>query len=203
MADFPYSPHAANVKRFLDHVQKAGVPEKVTLNYLKKVGFKSSNDRYILGILKFLGFVDASGTPTKTWTDYRNRQAAGATLAAAMRHGYADLFRTYPDAHRKDNEALRNYFSAHTKVAESTLGLIVSTFKALAAIADFDAAPAAGSGESTEDTLAPTRRRAAATTRGESDARSATLGAPTININIQLQLRRRKTRRSTTSCLRR
>jgi len=69
MADFPYSPHAANVKRFLDHVQKAGVPEKVTLNYLKKVGFKSSNDRYILGILKFLGFVDASGTPTKTWSD--------------------------------------------------------------------------------------------------------------------------------------
>ncbi len=78
MAEFPYSPHAANVKRFLDHVQKAVVPEKVTLNYLKKVGF-SSNDRYILGILKFLGFVDACGMPTKTWTDYRNRQAAGPT----------------------------------------------------------------------------------------------------------------------------
>jgi hypothetical protein len=188
MADFPYSPHAAKLKQFLDHVQKAGVPEKVTQKYLEKVGFKSTNDRYILGILKFLGFVDATGMPTKTWTDYRNRQTAGATLAAAMRSGYADLFKTYPDADRKDNEALRNYFSAHTKVAESTLGLIVTTFKALAALADFEAAPAARSDETTEDVAAPARRRAAAVTRTDADARSTGLGAPTININIQLQL---------------
>lgn len=188
MADFPYSPHAAKVKQFLDHVQKAGVPEKVTLKYLEKVGFKSTNDRYLLGILKFLGFVDASGVPTKTWSDYRNRQTAGATLAAAMRRAYADLFKTYPDADRKDNEALRNYFSAHTKVAESTLGLIVTTFKALAAIGDFEAAPAVGGVESAEDTAAPARRRAATAVRSELDARPATPGAPTININIQLQL---------------
>lgn len=188
MADFPYSPHAANVKRFFDHVQKAGVPEKVTHKYLEKVGFKSTNDRYILTILKFLGFLDSAGMPTKTWTDYRNRQTAGGTLAAAMRQGYADLFKTYPDAHRKDNEALRNYFSAHTKVAESTLGLIVMTFKALAAIADFEASPVAAADESGEDTAAPPRRRGAATSRGEPNARSPTPGSPTININIQLQL---------------
>jgi len=188
MADFPYSPHAAKLKQFLDHVQKAGVPEKVTLKYLEKVGFKSTNDRYLLGILKFLGFVDASGVPMRTWSDYRNRQTAGATLAAAMRRGYADLFRTYPDADRKDNEALRNYFSAHTKVAESTLGLIVTTFKALAAIADFEAVAAAG-GDTPEETAAPARRRAVTTTRsGEPEARAATPGVPTININIQLQL---------------
>src|SRR5439155_21417783 len=117
MADFPYSPHAASVKRFLEHVQKAGVPDKVTLKYLEKVGFKGKNDRYILGILKFLGFVDSTGVPTKMWRAYRNKEAARATLAAAMREAYGDLFRTYPDAHRKDNEALRNYFSAHTTVA--------------------------------------------------------------------------------------
>jgi hypothetical protein len=65
MADFPYSPQPLSVKRFLDHVQKAGVPDKVTLKYFEKVGFKTTNDRYILGILKFLGFVDSTGVPTK------------------------------------------------------------------------------------------------------------------------------------------
>lgn len=188
MADFPYSPHAANVKKFLDHVQKAGVPEKVTIKYLEKVGFKSSNDRYILGILKFLGFVDSTGAPTKTWVDYRNRGTAGTTLAAAMRQGYADLFRTYPDAHRKDSEALRNYFSAHTKVAESTLGLIVTTFKALAAIADFEAAAAPSGDETREEATVAPRRRAASVPRSEFDASPARLSGPTININIQLQL---------------
>lgn len=188
MADFPYSPHAASLKRFLDHIQKAGVPEKVTLKYLQTVGFKSTNDRYILGILKFLGFLDSTGATTKTWVDYRNRQAARAILAASMRQGYSDLFKTYPDAHRKDNEALRNYFSAHTKVAESTLGLIVTTFKALAAIADFEAAAPAATVEGKEDVAASPRRRPAAAPQEAPESKAPTLSPPTININIQLQL---------------
>jgi hypothetical protein len=188
MADFPYSPNPASLKRFLDHIQKAGVPDKVTGKYLEQVGFKSSNDRYILGILKVLGFLDSTGTPTKTWADYRNRQAAGVTLAAAMRQGYSELFRTFPDAHRKDNEALRNFFSAHTKVAESTLGLIVTTFKALAAVADFEAAPTAGGGDSKEDTVVSAHRPVATPPRVEPSTRPSVLGGPTININIQLQL---------------
>ena len=69
---------------------------------------------------------------------YRNRSNATTTLAGAIQSKYNDLFQTYPDAYRKDNEALRNYFSPHTKVAESTLGLIVSTFKALCELANFE-----------------------------------------------------------------
>lgn len=188
MADFPYSPHAANVKRFLDHIQTAGVPDKVTLKYLEKVGFKSKNDRYIIGILKFLGFVDSTGAPTKTWQAYRNKKSAGATLAAAMRQGYVDLFRTYPDAHRKDNEALRNYFSAHTKVAESTLGLIVITFKTIAAIADFERTTPVVAAEGREEAGATPSAEPATGTQRESGAAHPAPTAPTININIQLQL---------------
>lgn len=189
MADFPYSPHAASIKHFLDHLQKAGVPDKVTLQYLTKVGFKGKNDRYLLTILKFLGFVDSTGVPMALWTEYRNRQTAGVALAAAMRHAYADLFRTYPDAHRKDNEALRNYFSAHTKVAESTLGLIVATFKALATIAEFEPAESAsGPDESKAGEAAVPRQHKATPSKLEPGPGPQTPGAPAININIQLQL---------------
>lgn len=66
--------------------------------------------------------------------------------------------------------------------------MIVTTFKALAAIADFEAAPPAGSDETAESAAAPARRRAATVTRSDTEARSTALGAPTININIQLQL---------------
>lgn len=182
MADFPYTPNPAAIKRFLAHVQSAGVPEKITQKYLEKVGFKSTNDRYIIGVLKSLGLIDASGVPTQLWQSYRNRKAAGATLAGALRTGYADLFRTYPDAYRKDSEALRNYFSAHTKVAESTLGLIVSTFKTLCELADFEATqPAEAMSEEVEKTPGvPPKRRGS--------AEIAPSGTPAVNINIQLQL---------------
>jgi hypothetical protein len=101
-----------------------------------------------------------------------------------LQKSYADLFRTYPDAHRKDNEALRNYFSAHTKVADSTLGLIVSTFKALCAIADFDN-PA---NEPETPAAASTPERPKVALKEELAERNSAGRAPAININIQLQL---------------
>ena len=189
MADFPYTPTANSSKRFLDHIRSAGVPDKVTLKYLEKVGFKSTNDRYILGILKFLEFVDAGGVPTKLWQAYRSRTSGGKALAAAIRQSYSDLFKTYPDANRKDNEALRNYFSAHTKVAESTLGLIVGTFKMLCSAADFEGSAPVIEEEVRQDTEAtgPGSRRPKATRTSVSHEPGSSHG-PTININVQLQL---------------
>lgn len=110
----------------------------MTQAYLGKVGFKSPNDRAILPVLKHIGFLNSSGSTTERWQAYRNRQRAPGVLSAAIRSSYADLFQTYPDAHRKDTEALRNYFSAHTKVADRALSAIVTPIKALCDLADFE-----------------------------------------------------------------
>jgi hypothetical protein len=182
MADFAYSPNPASVKRFFSHVQSAGIPDKVTLKYLEKVGFKTKNDRYIITVLKALGFLDNNGAPTKTWQAYRNKAKARAVLAEAIRRTYDDLFRTYPDAHRKDAEALRNYFSAHTSVAERTLAAIVATFKALVDLADFEAdAPDVPSPAEPEHVKEIRKRTRPILSASEHDP-------PSININIQLQL---------------
>lgn len=188
MAEFPYSPHAAKIKLFFDHIQKAGVPEKVTLKYLEQVGFKSKNDRYLLPILKFLGFVDEGGKPTPVWNGYRDRQTARTILAHAIRKSYADLFKTYPDADRKDSEALQNYFSAKTNVADTTNSLIVATFRALVASADFDVP---GGGSHDESRNAPPTLAVSLEERKSLDGAGVGYqrgGCPTININIQLQL---------------
>lgn len=183
MADFPYILVAASMKKFFGHIQSAGVPEKITQKYLEKVGFKSTNDRYVIGVLKFLGFIDTSGVPTKLWQAYRSREHSRAVIADAIRKSYADLFKTFPDAHRKDNEALRNYFSANTKVAERTLGAIVLTFKVLCDLGDFDATYALGKigMETVDKTKAVPVPAVKITAKGEAQI-------PTININIQLQL---------------
>jgi len=141
MADFPYTMVTGNLKRFFSHIQSAGVPEKVITQYLGKVGFKSKNDRQIIPILKFIGFLDGSSVPTHLWLSYRDKVSAPKVVSGAVRKAYSDLFNTFPDAHRKDNEALRNYFSAHTKVGEKALGGIVGTFKALCELGDFEGTP--------------------------------------------------------------
>ena len=108
---YVYTTNPAKVKQFLETIQTAGVPDKITIKTLESLGFKSTNDRPIVGIMKAVGFVSASGEPTKRWQQYRNKQTAGTALAAGIREHYNELFKTYPDAHQRDNEALRNFFT--------------------------------------------------------------------------------------------
>jgi len=178
MAEFPYTPQPPKVKPFFNQIQKTGVPPKVTYKYLESLGFKSKNDRYLVGILKFLGFLDSSGKPTERWRAYK--EGAPVAMAGAIRTAYGDLFNMYPDAYRKDSEALRNYFSTQTAVAESTLRLIVRTFTALCELANFEGLAAAVS--------AALSTAPAPEVVGPSPTALREPAGITVNINIQLAL---------------
>ena len=177
--NIPYSPNPTSVPKFLDHIQEAGVPDKVTQQYLVSVGFRSKNHRPIIRILKALGFLNPSGGPTQTWKEYRNKAKAPVVLADAVRRGYPQLFQTYPDANRRDNEAIRNFFSTQSNLAEKTLALAVRTFKALCDKADFESAPEVHPGaeppppEPNHPAIPPV---------------SVASSAPSININVELHL---------------
>jgi hypothetical protein len=141
MSDFPYTTNPGKIKPLLDKVKSSGKPDNVTFKTLQAWGFKSTNDRPLLAILKFIGFLDSSGTPTPLWTSYRSDKSGKSVLAQAIRTSYSDLFVLYPDANRKDNEALRHYFSTNTSVGADTLNFIVATFRRLCELGDFDAEP--------------------------------------------------------------
>ena len=183
MASVPYTPTPASIPKFLQHIQSAGVPAKVTQIYLVGVGFKSTNDRYLIAILKAIDFIDNSGTPTDRWRSYRDKAKAPGVLAAGIRHAYSELFETYPDAYRKDDEAIRNFFGSRTDLGESTLGLAVRTFKALCEKANFEGP------EVTEEIVEDIGKLAKVEVK-QGKAASGGMGAtsPVININIQLEL---------------
>jgi len=138
MSQFPYSPNPTRLKPFFEKIQEVGVPPKVTINYLKSLGFKSPNDRYTIGILKSLGFLDSSGVPTERWKMYRDNTQTRKVMSQAIKESYSALFSTYHDAFHKDNEAIRNFFSTHAEVGKATLGYMVRTFKILCELADFE-----------------------------------------------------------------
>lgn len=178
MAGVPYTPNPASIPKFLQHIQSAGVPQKVNLDYLTSVGFKSSNDRYLISILKSIDFLDPHGVPTDRWRTYRNKATGRGVLGSAIRHGYQDLFVTYPNAHERDSEALRNFFSSRSDLAATTLERAVQTFKTLCGVAAFSAQD--------EPLQTPAQSQLEAAT--VSHAAASKPGLPAININIQLQL---------------
>lgn len=104
MADYPYALKLSILKDFLSYIQNEGVPDKVSQAFLPSIGFKSSNDRKLTPIFRFLGFIGSNGVPTQIWRDYRDKEKAPKVLADAIRKAYSELFSIYPDAHRKDKK---------------------------------------------------------------------------------------------------
>lgn len=141
MSEIPYTPLPGKIKEYFDKFQEVSTPEKVKVNrkWLESLAFKSGNDQYIIKILRVIGFVDGSNTPTDLWRSYKDPTRGGAVLAQGIRTGYKELFDTYPDANRKDREALYAFFSSKTGKAKPTVDLMVSTFTNLCQIADFQA----------------------------------------------------------------
>jgi hypothetical protein len=139
MSEIPYTPLTGKIKEYFDKFQEAGVPDKVNTAWLKILGFKSGNDAYILRILKYINFIDSSGAPTEFWRQYKDPTKSKIVLAQAIRQGYKELFATYPDANRKDREALYAFFSSKTGKAKATVDLMVNTFTNLCQLADFEA----------------------------------------------------------------
>ncbi len=176
MADYPYIQVTGKLKNFLQHIQTAGIPSKVTNSYLVSVGYKSSNDSRIIPVLKFIGFLDSSGTPTTTYKEYRNKAEAPLVLGTAIRNAYSELFSLYPDANQKDSEALRNFFSSKTSHGESALAAIVSTFQTLCSVAKFEGYAPIG-----QPPITPSK---GANTSGIEKP----YGLQSLNINIQLTL---------------
>jgi len=138
MSEIPYTVLVGKIKTYFDKFQQAGVPQKVDSGWLKSIGcWAGGNDNYIINILKFIGFIDSSNAPTELWKSYKDPTKARATLAKGIREGYKDLFNTYPDANRKDKDAIYAFFSAKTGKAKKTVDYMVNTFTGLCQLADF------------------------------------------------------------------
>ena len=178
MTTYPYLNNVGKIVPFFQHIQSAGVPNTVNQHYLASVGFRSSNDRPLITLAKYLKFLDSNNAPTPRWNRYKDRAASGALLAEAIREGYSTLFERYPDAYRKDDEALTNFFSVETGLGKRAVEATVKTFKTVCGLGDFAVQAEAPPSE----LITPPAR-----TPSVAAARQSSAGM-TININVQLQL---------------
>ena len=136
MADFAYTTVPGKIKPLLGKIREVGVPPKVTVQWLKTVGFKSSNDATLIGVMKSIGLIDPSGVPTAKWTRLRGADHK-QVLGKAIRDGYADLFAVYPDANKRTQADLDHVFSTSSSGGKQVIAKTVSSFKALAEQAEF------------------------------------------------------------------
>jgi hypothetical protein len=139
--DIPYLVTNRRLAELFGKIQSAAVPNRFSFEFLKKLGFASSNDRAFPSLLKKLGFVDPSGAPTDRYRAYRNPKEAPGVLAQAIRELYSELFAVDENVHTQSKEHVRGVISRVTGMEEKYVNLAASTFRALCDLADFSSMP--------------------------------------------------------------
>src|SRR5713101_7571608 len=122
-------------------LQRTQAPSKVTQEYLKTAGFKSTNDRAVIPVLKFIKLLDDGAAPTEDYKLLRNKSQFGAIIASHIREAYSELFALYPDSNSESNDKLKDFFAPKTNASPEVLDKIIATFKTLCESGDFGAAP--------------------------------------------------------------
>lgn len=146
-----YMVSVKNVPNIFAALNQAGVPERFGSEFLKQLGFASSNDRAFPGVLKALRFVDDNGVPTERYHRYRDPEVSGAVMAEALRDAYADVFTVKEKAYELSNPNLVGVFKRVGGKTDAVSQKMASTFKALSKLADWNAPSAAPSPEPADD----------------------------------------------------
>ena len=144
MTQFPYAQTKKSLKGTIDKIPIIGVPEVVDAKFLASIGYGNSNDLRVIGVLRFIGFLDTDSRPTQLWQAYRNPHQAKSIMADAIRTAYTDLFAQRPHAEVVNSSDLTSFFAAHTKAGTDVVRKSVSTFVTLCEYADFASQPSSG-----------------------------------------------------------
>ncbi len=117
-------------------IAEAQAPEKFTVQYLKDLGFASTNFRALIPLLKALNFLTAEGEPTPRYHEYRNTARSRQIMADALREAYGDLFTIKAIPTEADRPLIEGKFKSTHNVSPNVAKLMASTFYALLDLAD-------------------------------------------------------------------
>jgi len=127
------------IPSYFDAILDAQPPDRFSVKFLENLGFTSTNDRLIIGILKDLGFLNADSVPQQRYFDFLDHSQSRRVLAEGIRESYSDLFAVNKKAHELTAEdaksKLRTLYAG--KKTDLVIGHIAKTFVALCQYADF------------------------------------------------------------------
>jgi hypothetical protein len=136
----PYVSSPTLMTKILEKIRVAKTPERFTLDFLETVlGFKGGNYQHFISLAKKIGFLNSDGTPTDIYKSFRNPDSEKAAMAAAIRHGYKELFQRNEYAGDLAPEKLRGLVVEITgkESTDRVVQLVCQTFAVLKKFADF------------------------------------------------------------------
>lgn len=148
-----YLTSVKNFEGIMNSILGARAPERFTNKFLEDLGYKSSNDRLILGVLKSLGLLNDTGEPTQRYYDFLDQTQSKKVIATGIQEAYEDLFNLKRDAQNMSQEEVKNKLKTLTQGSkgDKVIDSMARTFKTLCDYADWSEIPIDSQVNSTSD----------------------------------------------------
>ncbi|MGN7437537.1 MAG: DUF5343 domain-containing protein [Alcanivorax sp.] len=147
-----YVQSVKKIPEVFNKIRDGQAPERFTNQLLKDWGFKSTNDRPFIPLLKSLGFLNADGVPTERYHDYRDHSRSGIVMAEALKEAYEDLFLISASPNASEKAAYQGKFKSFHNTSDNVAGMMTNTFLKLVEMADFDNVDTSTSASVSHDT---------------------------------------------------
>lgn len=134
-----YLTSVKNFEGIMNSIIGARAPERFTNKFLEELGYKSSNDRLIVGVLKSLGLLNDTGEPTQRYYDFLDQTQSKKIIALGIQEAYEDLFNIKRDAQNMSQEDVKNKLKTLTQGSkgDKVIENMARTFKTLCDYADW------------------------------------------------------------------
>ncbi len=128
-----------NFEGIMNSILGARAPERFTNKFLEDLGYKSSNDRLITGILKALGLLSDTGEPTQRYFDFLDQSQSKRIIAIGVQEAYEDLFNLNKKAQKLSQEEVKNKLRTLTQgqKGDKVIENMARTFRVLCDYADW------------------------------------------------------------------
>lgn len=136
--DYPYMISNNKIKPIIEAIHIAAKPPKFSHEFLKQVGFNSSNDRAVIPLFKRLGFINDNGAPTNYYDDLKDTTKREYALGDRIKDLYSDLYAINTKIHSASEAEIKGAMSRVTGKDAGSVSRYYATFKSLCSVAKFE-----------------------------------------------------------------
>ena len=127
------------LSKLFETLRQGQAPDKFNRQFLKDIGFLSSNHLGFIPLFKGLGFVSADGSPTNRYRELLDSTRWKKTLETAIREAYGDIFILKSKPSKSDKLMIAGKYKTTYNVSEVVAERAATTFLSLLDLADQDA----------------------------------------------------------------
>jgi hypothetical protein len=129
---------SSQIPAIFEKLKGGQAPDKFTREFLRDLGFKSSNHIAMIPLLRGLGFLNADNVPTERYRSFLDKTKSAKVLGEAVKDAYGDIFVLKNKPTKQDQDLIQGKYKSTYNLSEVSAERAAKTFLALLELSDPD-----------------------------------------------------------------